>query len=273
MFELPSPTDDELLIPTVGKWSREKHHFLRRYVDAFTVAMRDKFELHYVDLFAGAGIERIECDSSLEWGSPLIAAHAGFSKLHLCELDPSKLAALLVRIRRARPGKDDEILCADANVGVSTIIASIPEQGTLTLAFLDPFGLHIAFETLRALSRRRSDLIIFFPDRLDIERNWEKYYWSNPASNLDSVLGPNCDWRTEILTTPVAQRREKFRSLYLDQIRCLGYRYFELEGIPNQSRLYWLIFCSANERGAKIWRNVAEKKPDGQRTLLFPEPD
>ncbi|MHC4444684.1 MAG: hypothetical protein ACYTF1_27050 [Planctomycetota bacterium] len=28
MFDLPPPQDDGLEIPTVGEWSRDKHHFL-----------------------------------------------------------------------------------------------------------------------------------------------------------------------------------------------------------------------------------------------------
>lgn len=52
-----SPTDDGLEISTVGEWSRDKHHFLSRYIDAFTNAMKKKgwSGLHYIDLFAGAG--------------------------------------------------------------------------------------------------------------------------------------------------------------------------------------------------------------------------
>ena len=37
MFELPAPEDDSLYIPKkkVGEQSKNKHYFLRRYVDAF----------------------------------------------------------------------------------------------------------------------------------------------------------------------------------------------------------------------------------------------
>jgi len=76
MLELPKPEDDGLVIPEVGEWSREKHHFLLRYIDAFTTAMRPKRwnGLYYIDLFAGAGIERLKRPARLDWGSPLIAA-------------------------------------------------------------------------------------------------------------------------------------------------------------------------------------------------------
>ena len=60
MFQLEPPHDDGLVIPEVGEHSKYKHHFIRRYIDAFTTAMKSKrwSGLHYVDLFAGA------CDRS-----------------------------------------------------------------------------------------------------------------------------------------------------------------------------------------------------------------
>jgi hypothetical protein len=59
VFHLDPPEDDGLYIPEVGAWSADKHHFLRRYIDAFTTAMKGKKwdGLHYIDLFASAGIE------------------------------------------------------------------------------------------------------------------------------------------------------------------------------------------------------------------------
>ena len=271
-MRLPQPVDDGLIIPAVGSWSREKHHFLLRYVDAFTNAMKDKrwSGLHYIDLFAGAGIERVEDTGAIEWGSPLIAAQAGypFKRLHLCELDRLKFAALCARVNVIR-GSADQILNGDANEMIAEIVTSIPAR-SLSLAFLDPYGLHLAYSTLERLSRIRADLIIFFPDRLDANRNWEAYYRDNPDSNLDSVLGPGSNWREEIGTARQQRRLDKFRELYVRQIRKLGYKFFEREPIPNKGApLYSLIFCSKEEVALKIWRGISLIKPGGQRTLGF----
>ena len=102
-FELPVPDDDGEYIEEVGQWSADKHHFLRRYIDAFTTSMKDKpwQGLHYVDLFAGPGIVRLE-NGALDWGSPLIAAQTPntFSRLHLCEKGKREFEALSNRIAR-----------------------------------------------------------------------------------------------------------------------------------------------------------------------------
>lgn len=270
MPELDRPQNDGLEIPEVGPWSRDKHHFLHRYIKAFITAMKQKrwSGLHYIDPFAGAGLARIKGTDELDWGSPLIAARANppFDRLHLCEKKTVAFKALTQRLQVVRSG--DQLLCGDANQKVHEIVDAIP-RGALSLAFLDPYGLHLDYETLRAFSTVRSDLIIFFPDRIDAHRNWRAYYWLDPNSNLDAVLGPDSDWRHVILDAPESQRPAKFRELYEQQIRRLGYTEFEYEGIPsNRNRLYWLIFCSRHRAGRDIWRGVSEKKRDGQRTFL-----
>lgn len=271
MLKLPKPEDDGLIIPEVGEWSRHKHHFLLRYVDAFTTAMRKKGwrGLHYIDIFAGAGIERDRATLELSWGSPMIATYAGFDGLHLCESNADKHGALDARVQRASNSKVLQVLRGDANERVHEIMAAIPDR-SLSLAFLDPYGLHLEFNTLKTLSAKRADLIIFFPDRLDFLRNTVKYYFENPHSNLDRAMGSGADWRKVWNETPDGRKAEAMRSLYCDQIRTLGYAHFDFEGIPSEGRrLYWLIFCSKHKAGARIWRNTAEKKPSGQRTFTF----
>ncbi len=271
MFELPAPQDDGLFIPTVGEWSRDKHYFLMRYIDAFVTAMKDKpWEgLHYIDIFAGAGIERLKDSKELDWGSPMIAAQAPnpFTKLHLCDDDAQKFSPLKERIDKIRP--DSQILRGDANERVHEILNDIPDR-TLSLAFLDPYGLHLDFDTLRALAKRRADLVIFFPDHVDALRNWEHNYLDNPDSNLDRCLGKGSDWRSIISETPRSRLAEVLRELYVDQISSLGYTEFEYERISIKKRpLYVLIFCSRSKLAAKLWRGISQKKPDGQRTFDF----
>lgn len=274
MFKLEPPQDDGLYIPEVGEWSKDKHYFLQRYIDAFTNSMKDKrwSGLHYIDLFAGAGIERLKDSKKLDWGSPLIAAQSPnpFSVLHLCELDQVKCDVLGKRVQKYHT--EVQVLNGDANEKISEIVTEIPAR-SLSLAFLDPFGLHLEFETLRILGLRRADLIIFFPDHLDAKRNWEKYYLDNPESSLDRCLGSGADWRAILDKTPNERQIEKLRAMYVSQLETLGYEYFEFERIymSGGRPLYLLIFCSHHSLGAKIWKGISSNKPDGQRTFQFPE--
>lgn len=273
-MKLPPPPDDGLETPDVGEWTRHKHHFLLRYINAFTTAMCKKrwASLHYIDLFAGAGIARLKNSRELDWGSPLIAAQAKhpFDKLHLCESRRATCAALETRLCRIRPRESFQLLLGDANERVHEIVAGIPDN-TLSLAFLDPYGLHLDYDTLGALAQRRTDLIIYFPDRVDALRNWHAYYWDDEPSNLDRFLGPDSDWRARLKAAPTGQQKVKaLLEIYERQIRKLGYTEFEWEAIPSTGqRLYWLIYCSRVPIGAKIWRGISRTKPDQQRTFGF----
>jgi len=126
MTYLPEPKDDGLIIPIVGEWSYDKYHFLSRYIDAFTNSMKGKdwSGLHYIDLFAGSGIVRLESTQQLVWGSPLIAAQSPypFDKIHVCEKDNEKVNALEKRLRRKCPGA--QIVSGDANEKIHEIISS-----------------------------------------------------------------------------------------------------------------------------------------------------
>ncbi|MHC4111836.1 MAG: three-Cys-motif partner protein TcmP [Planctomycetota bacterium] len=273
MSELPTPQDDDLCIPEVPEHSKYKHHFIRRYIDAFTTSMKDKrwSGLHYIDLFAGAGIERLRNSRKLDWGSPLIAAQAPypFTKLHLCEKVTDLHYALEIRVKRFR--SDSQIIQGDANKKISQIVSDIPKK-SLSLSFLDPHGFHLEFQTLKTLASIRTDLIIFFPDRLDALRNWAAYYLDNPESNLDRYLGSGIDWRERMSKTPSDHRAEVLRDMYIRQIReQLGYSEFDCERITTTrgNPLYFLIFCSRSPTATRLWRQIAEKKPDGQRTFKF----
>jgi three-Cys-motif partner protein len=276
MAELPPPQDDGLIYPPVGSWSRDKHHFLARYVDMFTSAMKGKFALHYIDLFAGAGIENVK-GVGLEWGSPLIAAQAKkpFDFLHLCEEKTENFAALQARVEKYRQPNPPQLICGDANKVVGEIALAIPPNKTLSLAFLDPFGLHLHYETLRRLTsgNKRIDLLIYFPDAVDVDRNIELYA-KQAQSNLCRVLGTK-SWRSRIENQPSDRWKKIIRDVYFEQIGKLGYEFRDSEPIskPDGTPLYQLLFCSRHKLGAKFWNEVVAKKRDQQTSFKFPDPD
>ena len=269
--DAPEPRDDGLVIPEVGPWSRHKHHFLRRYVYAFTTSMRKKWsELHYVDLFSGAGIERVR-GGGLEWGSVLIAAMTQhpFAKLHLCELDPGKWAALRDRLQAFPQPTLPQLLQGDANVCVREIVDAIPSSSP-NLAFVDPFRLgELNFGTLAALSERRTDLIVFLPDFLDALGN-VTYYRGHTDSKLSRFLGTS-DWETALEGVPRSRWPDALLRVFQAQLERIGYRYFAEERISHEGRnlrLYRLVFCSGDRAGVTLWRNVSRKLAGGQRRLF-----
>lgn len=267
---LPDPVEDGLAAPSVKPHSRSKHHYLRRYLDAFSTSMYDKWQHRcYVDLFAGAGVEDVE-GYGLDWGSPLVAAQMPkpFTQLLLNDKDRIKAEALQQRLLSYPQPNPPQVLAEDANTAVDQIVSQIPNSSSLTLAFLDPYGLHLSFESVRKLSKRKADLIIFFPDHLDALRNWSHYYLDQEQSNLDCFLGTD-SWRGLLSESNSSRHPEILRQLYEGQLKTLGYKHFDYQRISAKGNrpLYRLIFASGHKMGLRIWRNVAGKDLGGQSSF------
>ena len=174
------------------------------------------------------------------------------------------------RLARYPQPNAPQIKVGDANVEIDSIISDIP-QGSLSLAFLDPYGLHLNFNTVAKLATRRADLIIFFPDHLDALRNWEAIYKDRPNSNLDRFLGAS-DWRAVFETAPRNTWAEQLKDLYITGLKRLDYVHFDYQRISRGDGvfLYRLIFASKHIAGAKIWKNIALRDASGQNSLDFP---
>lgn len=156
----------------------------------------------------------------------------------------------------------------DCNFEIASIVAQIPER-SLALAFLDPTGLHVHLTTVKALADRgRTDLLILFPDAVDVLRN-EEIYMTNLESNLDLVLGDDSNWRTrkaELGSTDGAKRRRLYADIYKEQLRnkC-GYLYFDHEVISGKSGpLYRLVYATKSERGLDFWQKSVKVDSAGQ---------
>jgi len=180
--------------------------FLESFVDITTRAMADKPQwegLVYVDLFAGPGICVLKESGRRLPGSVLIAAHAPkpFRKIIACELDAQMASACEARLNAAGAGTRSHVLVGDCNERAAEIASLIPDR-TLTLAFVDPTGLHAHFESIRTLTKgKQVDLLVLFADRIDIVRNVELYF-RQTNSKLDLVLGPESDWRNRFAGVP-----------------------------------------------------------------------
>lgn len=260
-----------MTLPEVGAWARRKYHYLGRYLEAFTTAMRDKWaQIHYVDLFAGAGFARIRGTDEIVATSAYLAAKVRhpFAGLHLCDADETNVEALRIRLARLSLPSPPHIVHGDSNNVIDALLDPIPRRDTLCLVFADPFGLHLDFETIRKVAQVRADLIVLLADNMDALRNWAAYYRHDPESNLDRFMGEP-GWRDLFETTPNDRRAEAFRDRYIARLRTLGYRYFAHERVQNTSGrdIYLLLFASRSQAGEKLWNGVSRVDEGGQRKL------
>lgn len=269
-FTLPEPKDDGLIKNEVKPHAQDKHHALKRYMHAFTTAMYRKWYTYYVDLFCESGVDDMQ-DVGLDWGSPLLAAQMPkrFSRLMLNDLNSDKINALKQRLPRYKQPQEPMILNEDANKAVDKIVDAIPAK-SLTLAFIDPYGLDLAFSSIEKLSTRKTDLVIFFPDHVSMIRNWKAYFFGQEQSKLDAFLGTK-EWRSRILESNTDSHIDIFRSIYENQLGKLGYEFTSPHRIKSQSNrpIYRLMFASREKLGREIWERVLLKDRGGQSSFDF----
>lgn len=272
MDELNALQDDGLVIPEVGYWAKRKYHFLKRYLDLLSTGMKNRWKHRiYIDLFSGAGYAKYSGTKTIVPTSSLLAAttKTPFTFMHLCERDSAKCNALKVRIDRHSNGAKYKIHEGDANTCVDDILNGVPIRDSLSIAFVDPFGLHFDFESARKLSQRKVDLIVLLADNMDAMRNWKAYYESNPQSSLDRFIGEP-GWREAFNSTPTDKLAEQFRNRYKDQLSTLGYRFFETLQVQNSHDrdIYTLLFASEHQKGLEFW-DMAKSVDESGQTSLF----
>jgi three-Cys-motif partner protein len=262
---------DGLIVRPSGDWIKSKFHYLGRYLKTFSVAMKGKWTLYYVDLFAGPGRCKIRETQEEIDGSPLIALLANeFDKYYFFEADPDCYRALTERVKKSIPEKTNktQLIFGDCNATIDQI--NTPANG-LGVAFIDPTGLSpLAFETIRKLTvNRKIDLIINFHDGMGIRMNLHQYTKSTDTA-LDVFMGSN-RWQQRF-----QQRMMSFEDTcreivneYMENLRGLGYLAFDDEMVPvttNQNTLlYYLLFASKHPRGNDLWRKIGLIDPHGQR--------
>jgi three-Cys-motif partner protein len=265
------PFDDGLALPEVGRWARRKYHFLSRYLTMFATGMKNKWpERHYIDLFASAGLAKLRDGGEIVESSTLLAARVpdAFTGLHLCEREPALVEALKRRLAERGAASRSRIVLGDVNQRVDELLRHVPSRGALSVAFADPYGLHLDFETVAKVAAKRCDLIILLADNMDALRNWAAYYQDNPTSSLDRFMGEP-GWREVLAATATDRQAEALRNRYCDRLRELGYLHFGFERVQNSRGrdIYTLVYASRSPVGLKFWNEAAKVDEGGQRSL------
>jgi three-Cys-motif partner protein len=270
--------DDGLPCRDVGAWTEDKLFYWNRYIEITTTAMVGNPHwrgIVYVDLFGGPGICKIRESGKRIPGSPLLAAWApkSFDRILVCEKKQTLVDACRQRLAAQDVSDRAKVFAGDCNEVIGEIVAEIPDR-SLTLAFVDPEGLHVYFDTLRQLTEdRRVDLLVLFADRMDILRNVESTYFAQRNSKLDRFLGPDNKWRELWKQLPNHNPQsvcELFADVYKGNLqKQLGYQVFS-QSIMKSSRspLYRLIYACKHSRGAEFWRKITKMDRGGQKKLF-----
>lgn len=274
-MEPPNLGNDGFLIRDSGEWAKDKLYYLERYLDIFSVGMKNKWagKLYYVDLFSGPGRCHIRETHTEVDGSPLRALKFDFTEYFFFEADPACSAALEKRIKVYSPDKSGvtHVIKGDCNDRIGEVRSDATSLG---LAFVDPTGIsQLSFETIRKLTQNRKiDLIINFPEGMGIRMNIHQYK-ENERTALNRFMGSS-RWQqrytSDGLSFDAACRA--IAQEYLENLRSLGYIALD-SWIPvkttQNTLLYYLLFASKDARGTDFWKKIKRIGPSGQRELNY----
>ena len=284
------PDDDGLLIGKGHEWTKEKHHYVKRYIDMFTRSMGKKSwrNRRYIDLFAECGKLRSEETDDIFLGSPLLAltVTSPFTDCVFVEMDEKKHEALIERCNHVAPPPKIKIFCDDSNQVVDAIVSDINRRDNLyidgewpsiNLAFLDPYGLELHWDTVKKLaSVKKMDLIIYY-SQMGITRNLADFLASDEQTAADRFFGgvgwKEIAWPAHRDGKTDAQLHRLLMDYYKANLEELGYVDLKEspEPIMRQSKgapLYRLIFASKHKLGAKLWKEANKVSLYGQKSLF-----
>jgi three-Cys-motif partner protein len=200
-----------------GNWTENKLAVMQRYFSAYAQALKNQpFAKWYVDAFAGTG-QRSEAKANTKNQAPLFESDEpefaiikdGSVRVALA-IDPAfgnyvfneqskNHAAELEKLKQEFPNRKIEIRQGDANEFLQSVASTTNWKSTRAAVFIDPYGMQVSWETLKALSATKSvDIALLFPTgpltRVltrdgDIPEEW--------VNRTNDHLGP-CDWRDAV---------------------------------------------------------------------------
>ena len=292
-----APVDDGLALRESGLWVTEKLHYIRRYLEMFSIAMSKKNwrNIRYLDLFAGPGKCIIRDVGDILLGSALIATTRApsFTNYVFVDLSHDNLVALQQRCASIENvGAKCQYEVGDSNRVVTKIVRQIQERdrqyikdswGSINVTLLDPEGLELEWSTVEALARvTKMDLIIHY-SQFGITRNLENLHEYDGETAIDRFFG-DTHWRT-IYKTEAAKGassgsiHRRLIEHYKQNLTKLGYQEIRdygdgagteplVRSAYRNAPLYRLLFASKHPLGNKFWKEVTKVNAAGQGSLF-----
>ena len=269
-----------------GPWTQQKLQILRRYLDAYTTALKNQpFTLTYVDAFAGEGYwtpaSGYELDdygdfTGVREGSPRIALgiqDKAFDRLAFIEKDVRRVRSLRSLLMEF-PDRDISIVNDDANVVLPRFCDRM-EIRDRAIVFLDPFATEVAWSTVEAIARTgKIDCWILFP-LMAVARLMTKNSEPTPllAARLDRTFGGREHWHRlysrylqgslfgdDILMQTRPPGSGPIADLYRERLASVFAKVASRSRVLTNSRgspMFELFFAAGNRAGASIAVRIA----------------
>jgi three-Cys-motif partner protein len=285
------PEDDGLPTRPSGTWAKDKVFYLEKYINTFETSMQGKpwRRRIYIDLFSGPGKCAIKDGHGYFLGSPLISLNTlhPFTDYYFVDMESENIEALKERSKATQVNQNKiHFSIGDSNEKVLEIVNEIKRIDSefiygvwpsLNLAFLDPEGFELSWNTVSTLATvNRMDLIIHYSQQ-GVKRMADRALMSNKETAIDKFFG-DTEWRKvykECKDDPAGIHRPLI-DYYKSKLKALGYIEVkddeEVWAEPlmknrKNAPLYRLLFASKNPLGVKFWKDVTKVGADGQMPL------
>ncbi len=265
-------------LDVINKWSEIKLDIIREYASAYSriLAAQTQPELYhiYIDAFAGAGLHISKSTGEYVLGSPLNAllTNPPFREYHFIDLDSDKAAFL-----RARVAGRSDVTVYEGDCNQLLLKRVFPraryEDYRRALCLLDPYGLHLNWDVIRAAGQMRSiDVFLNFPVA-DMNRN---VLWRNPENvEAKQIARMNAYWGDEswrsiaydnsmnLFGWPQKTDNETIADAFCERLRSVaGFRYVA-DPIPMRNSkgavVYYIFFASHKPVAAHIVKEIFGK--------------
>jgi three-Cys-motif partner protein len=267
---------NELIIDEIGYWSEIKLSILEKYAKPFNqILLSNRLKPIYIDGFAGAGMHVAKGTDRLVEGSPVRALNVQppFDHLHFVDLDESR-AVNLEKIADGR--KNVSVYQGNCNVVlVNEVFPKISfANRQRALCILDPYGLHLDWETIRIAGQSKIiEIFLNFP-MMDMNRNvlrhdkgsvspqhqqrmdkfWGDDSWKSAAyQSIPTLFGETDSKNTNDVIAEAFRKRLKDAA---------GFNYVPRPMPMRNSKgavVYYLFFAAPNKTASKIVEDIFEK--------------
>ena len=297
-----------------GPWTEHKLECVKKYLRAYTTIMaKQNFRFAYIDAFAGTGYRELEQDGDTEsamfpeFDSPEVIGFQQGSVRNALEVKPpfqkyvfieksAKKHAELVKLTDEFLLKPEftagSIKCVhgDANQYLRDLCRpGMDWRAHRALVFLDPFGMHVEWETIKAIAHTRAiDLWILFPigtvnrllkndgeihepyrKRLDLffgEPDWFEVFYQ--------LAGQMAFFSQEEHWQKTGDIFAKIQQYFIGRLRSVFAEVVDLPLLLCNSKnvpLYLLCFASENQTACNIARDILLKQLRQEISPLEPQ--
>lgn len=266
----------DLKIDEIGYWSEVKLAILEEYAKPYNqILRRQKLHSIYIDGFAGAGHHKAKGSDRIIEGSPVraLTVDPPFESFHFVDLDGERVAQLK-RLSADLPNVS--VYHGDCNdVLASQVFPKISYANyQRALCILDPYGLHLNWETIRAAGESKViEIFLNFPV-MDMNRNvlWRNSERVSEAhrERMRSFWGDNSWESAAYLTTQglFAEMQEKASNDHVAEafrsrlIKVAGFKHVPKPMPMRNSKgaiVYYLFFAAQQPTADKIVKDIFAK--------------